>query len=252
MDTVTEAPKNKPLKDTERDQSSGGAVEPNVGLAQHTCSTAIMGLNRLQNNLLAQLLDSKTNTDVVAISTHVELEQAVRKAAQIGQQLLVLVDYRGTEPKKTLETLQGQAKKNSAWFQVALFNVPEETNLEDFSHWPGLTGTFLCNVDQSQLIRGVRAILDGEVWLPRKLISKYVHRARAYYKPIDDSIDKLTEREIEILRVMRTGARNVEIAESLNLSPHTVKTHVYNIFKKINASNRLQAVNWANEHIPHS
>jgi len=40
-----------------------------------------------------------------------------------------------------------------------------------------------------------------------------------------------------------------DIARSLSLSPHTIKTHIYNIFKKINASNRLQAVNWAQENL---
>jgi len=54
---------------------------------------------------------------------------------------------------------------------------------------------------------------------------------------------------VEVLKVMATGAKNSEIASSLNLSPHTIKTHIYNIFKKINASNRLQAVNWAQENL---
>ncbi len=55
----------------------------------------------------------------------------------------------------------------------------------------------------------------------------------------------LTSRQTEILALVSVGATNDEIADKLYLSPHTVKTHLYNIFKKINVPNRLQAALWA-------
>jgi len=59
----------------------------------------------------------------------------------------------------------------------------------------------------------------------------------------------LTPREIEILSVLALGVKNEEIASKLYISPHTVKTHLYAIYKKINVSNRLQAVLWAGENL---
>lgn len=59
----------------------------------------------------------------------------------------------------------------------------------------------------------------------------------------DSSI--LTQREVEILTHVAVGATNEEIADKLCISPHTVKTHVYNICKKVGAPNRLQAALWA-------
>ena len=64
--------------------------------------------------------------------------------------------------------------------------------------------------------------------------------ARAYPNP-----DGLTQREVEVLRLVAAGKTNPEIAEDLFISASTVNTHVSNIFNKINAANRAQAASYA-------
>jgi LuxR family transcriptional regulator of csgAB operon len=61
--------------------------------------------------------------------------------------------------------------------------------------------------------------------------------------------EKLSERQIEILALVAVGATNDEIADRLCISPHTVKTHLYRIFKKINVPNRVQAALWAAQNL---
>jgi LuxR family transcriptional regulator of csgAB operon len=71
-------------------------------------------------------------------------------------------------------------------------------------------------------------------------------REGAYREKDTESVTGiLTPRQIQILAQVAVGATNDEIADKLYLSPHTVKTHLYNIFKKINVPNRMQASLWA-------
>lgn len=62
-------------------------------------------------------------------------------------------------------------------------------------------------------------------------------------------IDDLTRREKEILKLISNGLSNQKIADHLFISPHTVKTHLQNIFSKINVKQRLQAALWAAKHL---
>lgn len=60
---------------------------------------------------------------------------------------------------------------------------------------------------------------------------------------------KLTHREKQILNMVATGATNEEIADRLFVSRHTVKTHLYHVYKKINVPSRLQAALWATKNL---
>lgn len=88
-------------------------------------------------------------------------------------------------------------------------------------------------------------MLKGQHWIPRALMAKALSNLPPSESHSANFLDtkRITKRERHVLHMIESGATNQEIASRLNLSEHTIKTHVYNIFRKLGVSNRVQAVN---------
>ncbi|MDI6690148.1 MAG: response regulator transcription factor [Actinomycetota bacterium] len=111
----------------------------------------------------------------------------------------------------------------------------------------GATGYLLKKVAASELVNAIRAVHHGELLLStsiaKKLIDNYIQEPK---KPKEKKFcDGLTDREIEILKLIAQGASNKEIAEKLYLSVKTVETHRTHIFRKLDIHDRTQAAAYA-------
>ena len=113
---------------------------------------------------------------------------------------------------------------------------------------PEIRGLFYQNTSESQFLQGLRALFDNECWLPRKLLSDHLERTRRLGQRPSGQPIYLTDKEQAILRCLASGASNAEIARLLHNSPHTVKTHICHLFRKLKVSNRVQAASWAHHH----
>jgi DNA-binding NarL/FixJ family response regulator len=92
-----------------------------------------------------------------------------------------------------------------------------------------------------QGLRAVRAIRSGEIWASRAVLSRIVlSKARHVTEQItlSKAMQDLTGREAEIVKLVQTGSSNKEIAARLQISDQTVKTHLHNIFSKLNITRR--------------
>jgi DNA-binding NarL/FixJ family response regulator len=78
-------------------------------------------------------------------------------------------------------------------------------------------------------------------------ISNQQSSIRNHKSPIINLIEALSEREIEVVRLLAAGLSNLEIAHKLYLSPNTLKAHTQNIYDKLDVHSRVQAVNRARE-----
>jgi len=90
----------------------------------------------------------------------------------------------------------------------------------------------------------VRAAARGDLWLSPKVAAKVMKKALGKEEAKEEAIP-LTEREVEVLRLMAKGWSNQRIAEDLSISEGTVKNHVMNIYTKLGVHSRAEAVAWA-------
>lgn len=131
-----------------------------------------------------------------------------------------------------------------------LINCDKECNYADLKGWSNLVGVFYTIDDIKLLSTGIGKVLTGEMWFSRKLAQEYIQNYRKKNSAKTTvAYNQLTKREQQIIKLLGNGDSNVEIAEKLFISENTVKTHLHNVFKKIKAKNRLQALIWAKENI---
>jgi DNA-binding NarL/FixJ family response regulator len=112
----------------------------------------------------------------------------------------------------------------------------------------GAAGYLLKDSEPHELVRGLKAAVNGDTPLSPRVAKLLVHRARAAPARSEETTraaSALTEREVEVLRLLADGLDNTEIAKALYLSPTTVKRHVTAILSKLGVSNRVQAAIWA-------
>ncbi|MEM7599988.1 MAG: response regulator transcription factor [Verrucomicrobiota bacterium] len=100
----------------------------------------------------------------------------------------------------------------------------------------GAKGYLLKDASHSEIVSAVRTVAAGESFASSKLMPKIARRASA---------PELTNREHEVLKYLAVGMTNKEIAQELDIGSGTVKTHLRNLFKKLEVSTRSEAINSA-------
>jgi two-component system, NarL family, response regulator LiaR len=104
----------------------------------------------------------------------------------------------------------------------------------------GAIGYLLKDTEADDLCRAIKAAAAGQVQLSPKAAARLMREVRA-----PDSPEVLTEREIDVLRLLAQGQANKQIAHNLRIGEKTVKTHVSNILAKLRVPSRTQAALYA-------
>ena len=113
----------------------------------------------------------------------------------------------------------------------------------------GASGFILKNAPPEDLIAAVRVVAEGNALLApsvtRRIINEFAQRTPRV--DLKAGLSSLTEREIEVMRLIAKGKTNAEIAADLFVGETTVKTHISNLFAKLDLRDRVQAVVYAYE-----
>jgi DNA-binding NarL/FixJ family response regulator len=113
----------------------------------------------------------------------------------------------------------------------------------------GARGYVLKGIDFSTLLRAIKTVQGGGLWIDKELPAAEAFEEIAQDQVMDDGDGKenneavkiLTRRELEILRLVAEGLTNEEIGKKIFISEKTVKTHLTNIFDKLKVNNRFKA-----------
>lgn len=108
----------------------------------------------------------------------------------------------------------------------------------------GAISYLLKDVQPEELARAIRAAQRNEAVLHSEVAAKLMQEFSSL-RPADDPVEQLTDREMDVLRLIAKGQSNKEIADSLIISEKTVKTHVSNILSKLHLADRTQAAIYA-------
>ena len=201
----------------------------------------IVGPNKLQNELLALFLETETELKCTCGPMPVLTKNGDEVAAQAS---LVMLDCKGIDCVKMRTNFGMEPNSTTSQCPIVLFNVEPDDEIEKEAVDRGVRGIFYDSEPPDRFPKGILAVLNGELWYSRKALSKCALETRPPVKLLAGLAAALTRREKEILTKIASGAGNKEIADNLCISPCTVKTHIYNIYKKINVTNRLQAMLW--------
>jgi two-component system NarL family response regulator len=130
-----------------------------------------------------------------------------------------------------------QIKKDNPTVKILALTVYTEDEYVKEALRAGAQGYLLKEVSQAELLEAIRAVMRDESYLAPKV-------AVALVSELDESKKRarLTKREKEVLQCMAEGLTNKEIADRLNLGVETIKTHARNIYEKLGAADRAQAV----------
>jgi len=112
----------------------------------------------------------------------------------------------------------------------------------------GVRGILLKTMPARLFVDCVRKVAAGEQWLEKESVARAIERLLRREQAEAELRRVLTPRELEIVRMVAAGLRNKEIADRTFISEGTVRTHLYNIFQKLNVANRLELSELARRH----
>lgn len=192
---------------------------------------------------VAQLINLEADLNVIAEASNGE--DALKAATALKPDLILLdLNMRGMSGIETLRAL----KVAEIPSKVVVFTVSDDD--EDIINVikQGADGYILKDSEPEVLLNYIRMAAKGEMALSPKLTQILAKAVQQDNNPKQFILDQLTDRELDILKLISLGDSNKVIARKLDISEGTVKVHVKHLLKKMALRSRVEAAVWAVEY----
>lgn len=196
---------------------------------------------------IRELINLETNFEVIATATNANIALGLVKKYQPD---VVLMDINMPE-KDGLSAISEIEKLNLGCKIVALTGY-DDSDLIFRAMKIGAKGYILKTMASSQLVYAIEEVMQGKIYLPAGLSSRFFEYFQKTFKEESNQskseenlLQFLTQREEEVLELLTRGVTYKGVAKQLFISETTVKTHVNNIFQKLQVNDRTQAVLYA-------
>jgi DNA-binding NarL/FixJ family response regulator len=218
--------------------ASHGAVIPSTSLIR----ILIADDHDLFREGLRKLLESQEDLRVVGEAR--DGEETLQLVAQFEPDILLLdLKMPGTDGIVTLQKLKAAGSRT----RVIVLTASEEKEDHAQAVRYGSSGVVLKRTPSELLLKSIRKVHAGEVWLDRattgsllRLFASHQEAWPARPAAREGLATSLSPREREVVALVSQGFKNKEMAEKMFISEQTVKNHLHNIFDKLGVSDRLE------------
>jgi DNA-binding NarL/FixJ family response regulator len=220
------------------------ADEAGASAAREPIRVLVVDDHALFRRGLEMVLAQETDIEVVGEAS--DGAEAVDKAGDLLPDI-VLMDVRmprrsGIEACRTIKEVAPSTRI------IMLTISDEEADLYEAIK-AGATGYLLKEISIDEVASAIRAVATGQSLISPSMASKLLTEFAGMLKraegPPQVPMPRLTERELEVLRLVARGLNNRDIARSLFISENTVKNHIRNILEKLQLHSRMEAVVYA-------
>lgn len=205
-----------------------------------TIRVLVVDDHRLVRKGLISLLSAKPEIEVVGEAENGELALS-RSAALHPDVILLDLSMPVMDGLTTIPALKKQ-ESNAGILVLTSFSEDERVFAAVRA---GALGYVLKDASLEELVDAIRSVSRGQPYLSPDVAQKLVRQVHRVNAPSTASEEPLSEREIEVLKLVATGLANSDIAERLAISERTVGAHISRILDKLGLTNRTQAALYA-------
>ena len=218
--------------------------EPEAGLSAERIRVLVADDHALYRRGLEMVLGQEDDIEIVGEAS--DGAEAIRRAEELLPDV-VLMDIRmprrsGIEACTAIKEIVPSTKI------VILTISDEESDLYEAVR-AGANGYLLKDVPGEEIADGIRAVAGGQSLISPSMASKLLSEFATMIKKSEERpqlpVPRLTDRELQVLKLVARGMANKEIAVELFISENTVKNHVRNILEKLQLHSRMEAVVYA-------